>query len=88
MFFHLKESWKELSNEEDDPPEFTPPPPLPPPRDPHNGKVEPSFFPGSEEIVQRTETRSLGCSLRSAELVNVDHVVEKNKLFIKLGLLI
>uniref|UniRef100_A0A3P8X5W9 protein-tyrosine-phosphatase n=1 Tax=Cynoglossus semilaevis TaxID=244447 RepID=A0A3P8X5W9_CYNSE len=55
----LQESWKELSNEEDDPPEFTPPPPLPPPRDPHNGKVEPSFFPGSEEIVQRTETRSL-----------------------------
>ncbi|XP_059188865.1 tyrosine-protein phosphatase non-receptor type 1-like [Centropristis striata] len=56
----LQESWKELSNEEDDPPEFTPPPPLPPPRDPHNGKVEPSFFP--DEIIQPMENRSLGSS--------------------------
>lgn len=58
--FSLKESWKELSNEEDDPPEFTPPPPLPPPRDPHNGKVEPSFFPESDEIIPQMEIRSLG----------------------------
>ncbi|XP_026223022.1 tyrosine-protein phosphatase non-receptor type 1 [Anabas testudineus] len=61
----LQESWKELSNEEDDPPEFTPPPPLPPPRDPHNGKVEPSFFPGNE-IIQRSEIRSVGSSQESA----------------------
>ncbi|KAF7669037.1 hypothetical protein LDENG_00254470 [Lucifuga dentata] len=57
----LQESWKELSNEEDDPPEFTPPP-LPPPRDPHNDKVEPSFFPENEEIFQKMEIHSLGCS--------------------------
>ncbi|KAG7216011.1 hypothetical protein INR49_003533, partial [Caranx melampygus] len=61
----LQESWKELSNEEDDPPEFTPPPPLPPPRDPHNGKVEPSFFPENDEIIQRMEPWSLGSSLES-----------------------
>eukprot|EP00064_Thunnus_orientalis_P011822 superscaffoldBa00001746_g11854 len=53
--FSLKESWKELSNEEDDPPEFTPPPPLPPPRDPYNGKVEPSFFPENDEIIPQME---------------------------------
>ncbi|XP_029011980.1 tyrosine-protein phosphatase non-receptor type 1 isoform X1 [Betta splendens] len=58
----LQESWKELSKEEDDPPEFTPPPPLPPPRDPHNGKMETSFFPGSDEIIRQTEIRSLGSS--------------------------
>ncbi|KAI3357453.1 hypothetical protein L3Q82_015886 [Scortum barcoo] len=62
--FHL-ESWKELSNEEDDPPEFTPPPPLPPPRDPHNGKVEPSFFPENDEIIQQMAFRSLGSSQES-----------------------
>lgn len=61
----LQESWKELSNEEDDPPEFTPPPPLPPPRDPHNGKVEPSFFPENDEIIQQMEIRSLGSSQES-----------------------
>ncbi|KAM3618268.1 uncharacterized protein V6R79_018233 [Siganus canaliculatus] len=61
----LQESWKELSNEEDDPPEFTPPPPLPPPRDPYNGKVEPSFFPENDEIIQQTESRSLGSSQES-----------------------
>ncbi|XP_041655649.1 tyrosine-protein phosphatase non-receptor type 1 isoform X2 [Cheilinus undulatus] len=61
----LQESWKELSNEEDDPPEFTPPPPLPPPRDPHNGKVEPSFFPEFEELFQQMEIRSLGASQES-----------------------
>lgn len=58
----LQESWKALSNEEDDPPEFTPPPPLPPPRDPHNCKVEPSFFPENVEIIQQMEIRSLGSS--------------------------
>lgn len=58
----LQESWKELSNEEDDPPEFTPPPPLPPPRDPYNGRVEPSFFPENDEVIQQMEIRSLGSS--------------------------
>ncbi|XP_026188741.1 tyrosine-protein phosphatase non-receptor type 1 [Mastacembelus armatus] len=58
----LQESWKELSNEEDDPPEFSPPPPLPPPREPHNGKVEPSFFPENNEIVQHVQICSLGSS--------------------------
>ncbi|XP_053173700.1 tyrosine-protein phosphatase non-receptor type 1-like [Scomber japonicus] len=58
----LQESWKELSNEEDDPPEFTPPPPLPPPRDPPNGRVEPSFFPESDEIIPQMAVRSLGSS--------------------------
>uniref|UniRef100_A0A1A7XLS5 Tyrosine-protein phosphatase non-receptor type n=1 Tax=Iconisemion striatum TaxID=60296 RepID=A0A1A7XLS5_9TELE len=53
----LQESWKELSNEEDDPPESTPPPPLPPPRDPHNGKVQPSFFPDKEEVILREDLR-------------------------------
>lgn len=62
MFVFFKESWKALSNEEDDPPEFTPPPPLPPPRDPHNCKVEPSFFPENVEIIQQMEIRSLGSS--------------------------
>ncbi|KAM7405130.1 hypothetical protein PAMP_012415 [Pampus punctatissimus] len=61
----LQESWKELSNEEDDPPEFTPPPPLPPPRDPHNGKVEPSFFPENNDIIPQMEIRSLGSSQES-----------------------
>ncbi|XP_034446585.1 tyrosine-protein phosphatase non-receptor type 1-like [Hippoglossus hippoglossus] len=61
----LQESWKELSNEEDDPPEFTPPPPLPPPRDPHNGKIEPSFFPENDEIVRHMESRTLGSSQES-----------------------
>ncbi|KAK2851779.1 hypothetical protein Q5P01_008055 [Channa striata] len=61
----LQESWKELSNEEDDPPEFTPPPPLPPPRDPHISRVEPSFFPGNDEIIRHTEKRSLGSSQES-----------------------
>ncbi|KAK2897291.1 tyrosine-protein phosphatase non-receptor type 1 [Channa argus] len=61
----LQESWKELSNEEDDPPEFTPPPPLPPPRDPHNSRFEPSFFPGSDEIIHRTEKNTLGSSPES-----------------------
>lgn len=56
----LKDSWKELSNEEDDVPEFTPPPPLPPPREPHNGKLEPAFFPENNEIIQHVEFRSLG----------------------------
>uniref|UniRef100_A0A671U658 Tyrosine-protein phosphatase non-receptor type n=1 Tax=Sparus aurata TaxID=8175 RepID=A0A671U658_SPAAU len=60
----LQESWKELSNEEDDPPEFTPPP-IPPPRDPHNGKVEPSFFPENDDIIQQMEIRSLGSSQES-----------------------
>ncbi|XP_037333998.2 tyrosine-protein phosphatase non-receptor type 1 [Pungitius pungitius] len=63
----LQESLKELSNEEDDPPEFTPPPPLPPPRDPQNGKVERSFFPENEEIIQQKEIHSLGSS-REPEL--------------------
>lgn len=62
-FVHVfvKESWKELSNEEDVPPEFTPPPPppRPPARDPHNGKVEPSFFP-ENEIIEPKEIYSLG----------------------------
>lgn len=58
-FFFSQESWKELSNEEDEPPEFTPPP-IPPPRDPHNGKVEPSFFPENDDIIQQMEIRSLG----------------------------
>ncbi|XP_041859385.1 tyrosine-protein phosphatase non-receptor type 1 [Melanotaenia boesemani] len=58
----LQESWKELSNEEDDPPEFTPPPPLPPPRDPLNGKVEPSFFPDNVELIQQREICNLGSS--------------------------
>ncbi|TNN73314.1 Tyrosine-protein phosphatase non-receptor type 1 [Liparis tanakae] len=58
----ISESLKELSNEEDDPPEFTPPPPLPPPREPHNGKVEPAFFPENDEILQQMEIRSLGSS--------------------------
>lgn len=49
----LQESWKELSNEEDDPPEFTPPPPLPPPRDPPNDKVESSFFPENDAVIQQ-----------------------------------
>ncbi|XP_019960287.2 tyrosine-protein phosphatase non-receptor type 1 [Paralichthys olivaceus] len=61
----LQESWKELSNEEDDPPEFTPPPPLPPPRDPHNGKIEPSFFPENDEIVRHKQTWTLGSSPES-----------------------
>ncbi|XP_008275986.1 tyrosine-protein phosphatase non-receptor type 1 [Stegastes partitus] len=58
----LQESWKELSNEEDDPPEFTPPPPppLPPPRDPHNGKLELSFFPENDELIRQMKTHSLG----------------------------
>lgn len=56
----LKDSWKELSNEEDDVPEFTPPPPLPPPREPHNGKLEPAFFPENNEIIQHVEFHSLG----------------------------
>lgn len=60
ILFFLKESWKELSNEEDDPPEFTPPPPLPPPRDPHNGRVEPTFFPENDEIIPQMNIRSLG----------------------------
>ncbi|XP_014896664.1 tyrosine-protein phosphatase non-receptor type 1 [Poecilia latipinna] len=55
----LQESWKKLSNEEDDPPEFTPPPPLPPPRDPHNGRVQPCFFPDDVEFVQPVETSQL-----------------------------
>lgn len=59
IYFFSQESWKELSNEEDDPPEFTPPP-IPPPRDPHNGKVEPSFFPENDDIIQQMEIRSLG----------------------------
>ncbi|KAK5609036.1 Tyrosine-protein phosphatase non-receptor type 1 [Crenichthys baileyi] len=58
----LQESWKELSNEEDDPPEFTPPPPLPPPRDPHNGRVPPSFFPDNVDFIQRVETSQQGSS--------------------------
>lgn len=62
----VQESWKELSNEEDDPPEFTPPPPLPPPRDPHNGKVEPSFFPENDEIICNMQSRSLGSSQERA----------------------
>ncbi|XP_034028932.1 tyrosine-protein phosphatase non-receptor type 1 isoform X2 [Thalassophryne amazonica] len=61
----LQESWKELSNEEADPPEFTPPPPLPPPRDPHNGKVEPFFFPENDELIRHVEVRSLGLSQTS-----------------------
>ncbi|XP_029975219.1 tyrosine-protein phosphatase non-receptor type 1 [Salarias fasciatus] len=61
----LQESWKELSNEEDDPPEFSPPPPLPPPRDPHNGKVEPSFFPEMDELIRHVEIRSRGSSQES-----------------------
>lgn len=61
----LQESWKELSKEEDDPPEFTPPPPLPPPRDPYNGKVEPSFFPENYEIIQQMDVHSLGSSQES-----------------------
>ncbi|KAF1390121.1 hypothetical protein PFLUV_G00054820 [Perca fluviatilis] len=60
------QEWKELSNEEDDPPEFTPPPPLPPPRDPHNCKVEPSFFPENVKIIQQMEIHSLGTSQESA----------------------
>lgn len=56
----LKDSWKELSNEEDDVPEFTPPPPLPPPREPHNGKLEPAFFPENNEIIQHVAFHSLG----------------------------
>ncbi|KAM4737973.1 tyrosine-protein phosphatase non-receptor type 1 isoform 1-T1 [Anableps anableps] len=63
----LQESWKELSNEEDDPPEFTPPPPLPPPRDPHNGQVQPSFFPDNVDFIQREETSKQG-SLPDTEL--------------------
>uniref|UniRef100_A0A3Q3FL09 protein-tyrosine-phosphatase n=1 Tax=Labrus bergylta TaxID=56723 RepID=A0A3Q3FL09_9LABR len=63
----LQESWKELSNEEDDPPEFTPPPPLPPPRDPYNGKDEPSFFPENDELIQQMEIRVLGSSQEPEE---------------------
>ncbi|XP_035806549.2 tyrosine-protein phosphatase non-receptor type 1 [Amphiprion ocellaris] len=61
----LQESWKELSNEEDDPPEFTPPPPLPPPRDPQNGKLELSFFPENDELIQEIETCILGSTQES-----------------------
>lgn len=56
----LQESWKELSNEEDDPPEFTPPPPLPPPRDPHNGRVQQSFFPDNVDFVQCVQASKQG----------------------------
>ncbi|XP_012730972.2 tyrosine-protein phosphatase non-receptor type 1 isoform X2 [Fundulus heteroclitus] len=58
----LQESWKELSNEEDDPPEFSPPPPLPPSRDPHNGRVQPSFFPDNIDVIQCVKTSPQGSS--------------------------
>ncbi|XP_033932844.1 tyrosine-protein phosphatase non-receptor type 1 [Pseudochaenichthys georgianus] len=57
----LQESWKELSKEEEEPPEFTPPPP-PPPRDPPVDRVESSFFPEHQELLQKAQTRSLGSS--------------------------
>lgn len=62
--FFLKESWKELSNEEDDPPELSPPPPLPPPRDPYNGLIDPSFIYDNAdfevEFIQTMKVSSLG----------------------------
>ncbi|XP_034007590.1 tyrosine-protein phosphatase non-receptor type 1-like [Trematomus bernacchii] len=58
----LQESWKELSKEEDEPPEFTPPPPPPPPRDPPVDRVESSFFPEHQEVLQQMQTCSLGSS--------------------------
>ncbi|KAK5895427.1 hypothetical protein CesoFtcFv8_012020 [Champsocephalus esox] len=62
----LQESWKELSKEEEEPPEFTPPPP-PPPRDPPVDRVESSFFPEHQELLQKAQTRSLG-SFQEPEL--------------------
>lgn len=59
-FLPLKDSWRELSNEEDDPPQFSPPPPLPPPREPHNAKTEPTDLPELHEVIQQVEIRSLG----------------------------
>lgn len=57
----LKDSWRELSNEEDQPPEFSPlPPPLPPPRESHNGDADPESLPEYDEIVRHVELRSLG----------------------------
>lgn len=62
-FLPLKDSWRELSNEEDHPPEFSPPPPpppLPPPRESHNGKTDPKSVPEFDEIIQHAAIRSLG----------------------------
>ncbi|XP_038165253.1 tyrosine-protein phosphatase non-receptor type 1-like [Cyprinodon tularosa] len=58
----LQESWKELSKEEDDPPEFTPPPPVPPPRDPHNGRMQPTFFPDNVDVIRCVEIPKQGSS--------------------------
>jgi len=62
LFFYVKESWNELSNEEDDYPEFTPPPPPPRPRDDsqHKDIAPPPFSGGNHELIATQSGRALG----------------------------
>ena len=58
--FYIKESWKDLSNDEEDYPEFTPPTPPPRPRrDPQNDPVQPPFSAEYDELIAKS-VHSLG----------------------------